>query len=446
MQRKSYQIVSIFLLLALLSGGRFFYAKVYAADQSRSAILEKNKQEAGEAEALYQHVWRLISEDYYDQEYGGQDWNRWQHKYDNKLANADDAHLAIATMLTSLGDRYTRFLDHDAFDDERSQIDAKLCGIGVQIGVDKNHRIIIISPLEGTPAFSAGVLANDEIAAINGQPTKGFSVEEAAKQIRGPADTNISLTLMRGKRKLILSMKRAEISIKAVQTVKMLDSSIGYVRLSSFISQQANQEMHDALQKLSPAKGIILDLRDNPGGLLTNAIDITNMFLTKGNIVSTVDRDGYKTITYSEGKPLCRQPLVVLVNKSSASASEITCGALKDNGRAIIVGQTTFGKGLVQGINRLEDGTGVNVTIAKYLTPNDTDINKKGIAPDVSVPVSDKEINAGVGPWWEDAGAVPSLHSFQDTKDIQLKTALRVLKQKVNQESPLALRAQAIGN
>src|SRR5262249_7127286 len=180
---------------------------------------------------------------------------------------------------------------------------------------------------------------------------------------------------------------------------------------------------------------IILDLRQNPGGLLTNAIDISNMFLDGGNIVSTVDRDGYKTPAMSDGKPVCHQPMVVLIDQGSASASEITGGALRDNGRAALVGQKTFGKGLVQGINRLEDGSGVNITIARYLTPNDTDINKKGITPDYGIELSDKDYQDGKGPWWLDPDGPTVKRSPEDKKDVQLAKAVEVLKAKLGGQS-----------
>jgi len=383
-------------------------------------------------ESLYHKVWQLIREDFYDQTYNGQSWARWEHRYEAKLKTLDDSHKAIETMLASLGDRYTRFLDRDAFDDEKSQIDAHLYGIGVQIGLDKSQRIVVIAPIEGTPAAKAGLMPGDEIAEINGKSTKGLSVEEAAKQIKGPINTEVNLTLLRSKQKIKVAITRAEIPIRAVQTAKMLDSEIGYIRLSSFISQQANKEVKDALNKLSTAKGIILDLRDNPGGLLTNAIEISNMFLDGGNIVSTVDRDGYKTPAMCDGKPYSHQPLVVLINQGSASASEITSGALRDNGRAVLVGQKSFGKGLVQGINRLEDGTGVNITIARYLTPNDTDINKKGIVPDVAVELTDKDYHDGKGPWWLDPDGPSAKRAPEDLKDVQLQKAVEVMKKKLN--------------
>jgi carboxyl-terminal processing protease len=168
--------------------------------------------------------------------------------------------------------------------------------------------------------------------------------------------------------------------------------------------------------------------------LLTNAIEISNMFLDgRRDIVSTVDKDGYKTPAKSDGHPVTKQPLVILINKGSASASEIASGAMHDHGRAVLVGERSFGKGLVQGITRLEDNTGVNVTIARYLTPNDTDINKKGISPDVAVDLTEKDYKEGHGPWWLDPeGAVSAAsHKPEDMKDNQLKKAVDVLEEKI---------------
>lgn len=433
-----------FVLSVAALGGTSLIANkdLIAATPGSARIAQHSSVSAStmEPEALYRKVWQLIREDYYDQTYNNQSWGRWEHRYDSKLKTLDDSHKAIETMLASLGDRYTRFLDRDAFDDEKSQIDAHLYGIGVQIGMDKTQKVVVIAPIEGTPAAKAGLMPADEIAEINGKSTKGLSVEEAAKQIKGPINTQVTLTIMRSKEKKHFTITRAEIPIKAVQSAQVLDGDIGYIRLSSFISQQANKEMKDALSKLSGTKGLILDLRDNPGGLLTNAIDISNMFLDGGNIVSTVDRDGYKTPAMSDGKPVTHQPLVVLINQGSASASEITSGALRDNGRAVLVGQKSFGKGLVQGINRLEDGSGVNITIARYLTPNDTDINKKGIVPDVSVDLTDKDYKEGKGPWWLDPEGPVAKRTPEDGKDEQLKKALEVIKKKVGDTRSVAVQ------
>lgn len=382
-------------------------------------------------QVLYQRAWKLIKESYYDQKYNGQDWNRWEHRYDGKLKTSDDAHKAIETMLASLGDPYTRFLDRDAFDEEKSQIEAHLFGVGMQLGMNKEHKVVVIAPIEGTPAFNAGIQPGDEITEVDQKPVKGQSLDQVVKQIRGPISTKVSITLQRKTEKKKVLLSRAEIPIRAVATSELLPGNIGYIRLDSFISSKADAEMRTALKKLSGADGIILDLRNNPGGLLANAISIANMFLDKGVIVSTIDADGYKNSQYSNNSPITHQPLVVLINGGSASASEILSGALRDNGRAKLVGQKSFGKGLVQAINKLEDGSGINVTIAKYLTPNDTDIHKVGIIPDYKVDLKEDDYNKGKGPWWIDLTYSNFKRSPTDNKDIQLMKAVEVIKDTV---------------
>lgn len=395
------------------------------------ALLAQSSRPVIPPNVLYQHAWRLIKDSYYDQKYGGEDWNRWEHHYDGKLKTSDDSHKAIETALASLGDPYTRFLDRDAFDEEKSQIEARLFGVGMQLGMNKEHKVVVIAPIEGTPAFQAGVQPGDEIAEVNNKPVKGQSLDQVVKQIRGPINTTVVITLMRKTDKKVVTLHRAEIPIRAVATQELLPGNIGYIRLDSFISSKANQEMKSALKKLSGADGIILDLRNNPGGLLANAIDIAGFFLDKGVIVSTIDADGYKNPTPVNGNAITHQPLVVLINSGSASASEILSGALRDNGRAKLVGQKSFGKGLVQAINKLDDGSGINVTIARYLTPNDIDIHKVGIVPDYKVELKEEDYTKGRGPWWIDLSYQNFKRSPLDGKDIQLQKAIEVTKSEV---------------
>lgn len=389
-------------------------------------------------DVLYDKVWEMIRKDYVDQNYNGQDWNIWKDRYKGHLLTLDDAHKAIETMLASLDDRYTRFLSKKDFDDEKQAINAKLSGIGIQIGLDKEHKLIVIAPIEGTPAYRAGLQSADEIIEINGNPTKGISVAEAANQIKGPVGTTVTLTIERGDKEKKDTFKkeitRAEIPIRAISKgdAKIIKKDVGYIRLNSFISQESSKEMKVAVDKLSKkAKGLIIDLRNNPGGLLTNAIEISDMFLEGGIIVSTVDRDGYIQSVNANENTLIRLPLVLLVNENSASASEIFSGALKDNNRATIVGAKTFGKGLIQGINRLEDGSGVNVTIAKYLTPAKIDINELGISPHHEVKLTYDDYKASKGPWFSDPNNLPSKRKPDDGKDVQLVKALEIIKSEI---------------
>ena len=382
---------------------------------------------------LYQKVWELIKKDFVDQTYNGQDWDIWKDRYKGKLQTLDDAHKAVETMLASLGDRYTRFLSKKDFDDEKQAINAKLTGIGIQIGLDKSQRLIVIAPIEGTPAAKAGLMPSDEITEINGESTKGISVEEAATQIKGPIGTQVTLTVLRGKDSFKKVITRAEIPIKAIAKgqAKIIKTNIAYIRLNSFISQEATKEMKEAMKQLEKADGLIIDLRDNPGGLLTNAIEISDMFLDDGVIVSTVDRDGYIQSVTADDKLASNKPVVLLVNENSASASEIFSGALKDNQRAKIVGSKTFGKGLVQGINKLDDGSGVNITIAKYLTPAKIDINQLGIRPDYEVKLTIDDYKASKGPWFSDPNHLPSKRNPEDGKDLQLAKSIEVIKEMI---------------
>lgn len=345
--------------------------------------------------ALYDQVWKLVNSKYVDQTNNMQDWSKWRRKYDNYIKTDEDSYMAIRTMLASLDDQYTRFLDPKEFAEETSSIRGSLKGIGIQIGT-RDGKLMVIAPLEDTPAEKAGILADDEIIEIDGESTKGITVDKAADKIRGEEGTTVTIVIKRKDDLKTFKIVRQEIELKAVSTkvpndVK-LNPQIGYVRLSSFISKNAALEFEKALLAQADKKGYIIDLRSNPGGLLTNAVLISNMFLSNKVVVSTVDRDGYKDTLKTMKPVLTNKPLVVLINKGSASASEITSGALHDNGRAVLIGEQSFGKGLVQEINKLPDGSGVNITIQKYYTPNGTDINKKGITPDIVVELTEDDI------------------------------------------------------
>lgn len=371
---------------------------------------------------LYDQVWKLVNTKYVDHTNNEQDWKRWKNKYDKVIKTDEDAYVAIDTMLTSLNDPYTKFLNPKDFEEETSSIKGSLKGIGVQIGL-REGKLIIIAPIEDTPGEKAGLQSEDEILEIDGKSTKGITIDKAADQIRGEEGTYVTLLIKRkNQENKLYKIQRAEIELKSVSTktptMAKIDDSLGYIRLSSFISKNAAGEFETAIKQYEDKKGYIIDLRSNPGGLLSNAIIISDMFLNGGIIVSTVDRDGYKETTKATRSYITDKPVVVLINKGSASASEIFAGAMKDNKRALIVGENSFGKGLVQEVNKLLGGSGANITIQKYLTPNGTDINKKGIAPDVTVELTDENI--------------------KNKDDVQLKKANELLLQMIQNETKTA--------
>lgn len=360
---------------------------------------------------LYDNVWRLINSKFVDQTNNAQNWEKWRHRYDNKIETNEDAYVAINTMIASLNDPYTKFLDPKEFAEETSSIKGSLKGIGIQIGV-KDGKLTVIAPIEDTPADKAGLKSDDEILEIDGKSTKGITVDKAADQIRGKEGTQVKLLVKRKDvEPKLYTITRAEIEVKSISQKTPLEmkvpEDIAYIRLSSFISRNAAAEFKAMLEQGQTKKGYIIDLRSNPGGLLSNAIYISDMFLDGGTIVSTVDRDGYKETQKATKGIVTKKPVVVIINKGSASASEIFSGAMKDNQRAVILGEQSFGKGLVQEINRLPYEAGINITIQKYLTPNGTDINKKGITPDVVVELKEENV--------------------KNKEDVQLKKAIQVL-------------------
>jgi carboxyl-terminal processing protease len=385
---------------------------------------------ASTPQALYDEVWKLVNAKYVDVQKNGQDWRIWRHRYDALLKTPEDAYVAIETMLGSLDDRYTRFLDPEEFAEEGRSIKATLYGIGIQIGT-RDDKLLIIAPIEDTPADAAGLKANDEILEIDGKSAKGLSVKEAADLIRGEKGTKVHLLIKRGavapKR---YEVARDEIKLKSVSLKPPLEAPIpaevGYLRISSFLSATASNEVRENLDALlkKHARGLIIDLRSNPGGLLSNAITIADYFLDSGNIVSTVDRDGYKEVRPATSPVLTDRPIVVLIDEGSASASEILSGALRDNNRAVLVGKKTFGKGLVQEINQLQDGAGVNITTQRYLTPNDTDINKMGIQPDIVVEEKEADV--------------------KQKRDTQLEAAMKVLKDLMGGQSLKLLQSRRL--
>ena len=368
---------------------------------------------------LYDQVWRLVNAKFVDQTNNLQDWSKWRHKYDSKIMTNEDAYVAINTMIASLNDPYTKFLDPKEFAEETSSIKGSLKGIGIQIAV-KDGKLTVIAPIEDTPAEKAGLKADDEILEIDGKSTKGITVDKAADQIRGKEGTTVTLLIKRKDvEPKLYTITRANIEVKSISQKLpeniVMPNDIGYIRLSSFISRNAASEFKAILERDYNKKGFIVDLRSNPGGLLSNAIYISDMFLDGGVIVSTVDRDGYRETQRATRGLVTTKPVVVLINKGSASASEIFSGAMKDNGRAIIIGEQSFGKGLVQEINKLPYEAGINITIQKYLTPNGTDINKKGIAPDIEVKLTEENI--------------------KNKDDVQLKKAIEVMQKVTNRPS-----------
>lgn len=344
-------------------------------------------------------TWQIVFRDYLDinGKYKPEQWRSLRRDVLAKsYGSSKEAYEAIRGMLGSLDDPYTRFLDPREFKEMQIDTSGELSGVGIQLSLDKETKnLVVVSPIEGSPASRAGVQPKDVIVAIDGKSTKGMSTEDAVKLIRGQAGTTVTLTLKRKAQTLELHLTRERIELHAVdhQINTSADGvKVGYIRLKQF-NATATKDMRQAVKDLEEkgAQGYVLDLRSNPGGLLMASVEIARQWLNEGTIVSTKTRDGIQDVKRANGRALTTKPMVVLVNEGSASASEILSGALQDNNRAVLVGQKTFGKGLVQSVRGLSDGSGMTVTIAKYLTPSGRDIHKHGIDPDVTAKMTELE-------------------------------------------------------
>ena len=347
-----------------------------------------------EEQKLLLQSWRIVNQAYLDETFNHQNWWKLREKYIKKsLRDREETYKAIEDMLATLDDPFTRLLRPEQYRSLQVNTSGELSGVGLQININPNTKLIeVISPLAGSPAEAAGIKPKDSILEIDGVSTKTITLDEAAAKMRGKIGTEVSLRVKSdgdNAQPHTVNIVRDRISLNPVFTA--LDTStnrkVGYVRLNQFSANAAKEIAHGVadLEKQG-AEAYILDLRNNPGGLLQAGVEIARMWLDDGTIVYTVNRQGALGSFDSNSEILTEDPLVVLVNEGTASASEILAGALQDNERALLVGEKTFGKGLIQSLFELPDGSGLAITVAKYETPNHTDINKLGIMPDDVIP------------------------------------------------------------
>ncbi len=410
MQKKQLLVFSILVITLFALNGLFLGAGHRNLNNNQSE--EMINKEYVSSQKLFDNVWVTIRDNYYDSTLNHQSWYRWKEHYRGKIKTDEDAKVAIQTMLESLDDPYSKYMSKMEYAEQNSSINSKITGIGVNIATISG-KVQIINVMEGTPAQFANLQNGDFIIGIDGKDVNGLPLADIANLVRGPENSFVELTILRGKDKFTKKVIRKEIKIKTVKS--SIDKNIGYIQIMTFIGSATPNEFLEALEKTQKAEGLILDLRGNTGGLLPNAIFIANLFIPDGNIVSIVGRNGYKYDIYAQNTEFSiNKPTIVLVDGASASASEILSGALKDYKKAKLLGSQTYGKGMVQKIIPLYNETGLNLTVAKYLTPNGTDINKKGISPDI-------EVNF-------------TIDDIKKQNDIQLSTAKKILAEMINQQ------------
>ena len=412
MRRKSKSVIIFFATMITLFAIYAFFIN------RQNPLLDVEEQRINTTQVspqrLFDHSWQVVKNEYYDPNFNDQYWLRWKNHYRGKIKTLDDAKVAIESMLASLNDPYSRYLNQEEFEQQNINITSKISGIGVNI-VNDSGKIRIISVIENTPAQFADLKVNDVIMTIDDKKVSGLSLGQVSNLVKGPVNTFVSLDVLRDGEIIKKKIIRKEISIKTVKS--SVDKNIGYIQILSFISASTPHEFLEALENTDKAEGLIIDIRGNTGGLLPNAVFVTNLFIPKGKIVSIVGRNGFhKDIMAQDNNVNIEKPVIILVDGASASASEIFSGAMKDYRRAKLVGTKTYGKGMVQKIIPMPNETGLNLTIAKYLTPKGKDINKLGINPDVNLPLTAENI--------------------LDKKDIQMEAAKTLMEQMISSNDP----------
>ncbi len=346
-----------------------------------------------EDQKLFNDAWRTVNQAYVDETFNHQNWWALREKALKKtFADREATYQAIQSLLSTLDDPFTRFLRPPQYRSLQTSTSGELSGVGLQVITNADTgQLEVLSPISGSPAAKAGLMPHDKILAIDGTDTGNISLDEAAERMRGPVGSTVALTIEKANTKGVteLQIRRDRIELHAVVADRRRQptgEAIAYIQLNQF-NANAAQEMKQTIEQMEAQKvdGYILDLRNNPGGLLQAGVEIARFWLDPGIIVFTVDRHGILNSFSATDRARTHAPLAVLVNSGSASASEILAGALQDNQRAVLIGNQTFGKGSIQSLFDLPDGSGMAVTIATYETPEHQHINKVGITPDIIV-------------------------------------------------------------
>jgi len=324
---------------------------------------------------------------------------------------------AIKGYVNGVGDEYTEYFTKEEMEDFMSETEGNYVGIGIYMLKDtEKNNIVVLYPIEGSPAEKAGILTGDVIKKVNGVEYSGDDFDKVATYIKGEAGTKVNLEIERNGKTLNFEVERKKIDLYPIES-EVLENNIGYIKITSF-DKECGKEFRSAYEKLSKSKlkGLIIDLRNNGGGIVDEALEIADYMLEKNNVILiTKDKEGNEEIEKSTQKPIVTVPIVILTNESTASASEILAGALKENSKATIVGKKTYGKGVIQELITLSDGSGIKLTIEEYYTPNKNKINGVGIYPDKEISLPETVISS---------------YNLEKENDTQLKEAINIFKNK----------------
>ncbi len=369
---------------------RIFYSLTSLCLVSLLLILPSSTLALSDGQQLVLESWKLVNEGYLNsQKFEQVHWRNLRQKALEKTINTtEDAYLAIEAMLLPLGDPYTRLLRPDDYQAMKaSNLGSEINGVGLQLGArDNDGQIVVIAPLEGSPAADAGIISGTELITVNGESPQSLGLEATAARLRGEIGSQVLVKLRKPLGEIEeINLERRSVDLRPVRTKRLRNEShtLGYLRITQFsegVPEQVKEALAELLQK--DIEGLVLDLRNNSGGLVSSGLAVADTFLSNQPIVETKNKEGISDAIPAGEEILFEGPMVTLVNEGTASASEILAGALQDNGRSQLLGTRTFGKGLIQSLTSLSDGSGLAITVASYLTPNGRDIQNLGIEPD----------------------------------------------------------------
>tara|TARA_Y100000589_G_scaffold326734_1_gene367085 strand:+ start:65 stop:1318 length:1254 start_codon:yes stop_codon:yes gene_type:complete len=404
-------------------------------------IYVPNAQALSDSKQIVLDAWTLVNEGYYDPEIFDEiNWKKIRQKtLQKQIETTEDAYVAIEEMLKPLDDPYTRVLrpkDYELL--KTSNLGSEINGVGLQLGEDDiNGKIKVISTLAGSPAEDAGIVSGNYIEFVNGIATSELGLANTASKLRGEKGTKVLVVIsLEGGESKEIDLERRSVDLRPVRTKRLRDEShtIGYLRITQF-SESVPNKIEEALQELKEkeVEGIILDLRNNSGGLVSSGIAVADSFLKKSLIVETKNREGIKDSIISQQETFFDGPMVTLVNKGTASASEILAGALQDNNRSALMGKQTYGKGLIQSLKSLTENSGIAITVASYLTPEGNNIQGRGIIPDKILDLPEaKDFGSSEDKWVKNAEIY--LNTIVDKNNINLEKAEETILPDINSE------------
>lgn len=384
-QQKNIIFYSVFLVITIVIFSLFFKTENYINFDIIHKTLQKITISQNIApQRLFINTWRIIKNSYVDETLNNQDWTRWRIRYIKHIKTIEDADIAINSMLASLNDPYNKFLQSVLFAKQKMIIDSEIKGIGILFN-KSGKEIVINHILENSPAKNANILPGDTIVSINGKTADDLDIKTIINTIETSDNEPIELTIKRKNIIIKKKLKKQTIPIKTMEYTITKDN-IGIITLANIMGEKAVSDFKDIIIKTNDTKGIIIDLRNNYGGVLANAIQMANFMMDTGKIVSIQSRINTKYQIYSDGEKIFKnKPIVILINRNTASASEILAGTLKDNLNAILIGERSYGKNSIQQVIPMPNETGLILTTDRYILPDGSDIYGKGLEPDIVI-------------------------------------------------------------